>query len=396
MQIQPELQPLPPPRQPFAGFVLRVSEFAIDLVLLYFFAYTLELAFRKPLLELGPTLQLLWGGGTFAYFWLANGPVGKGVTLGKAILDLRVVRIDGNPLTLGQSFVRTLVQLPYIFLIAIAFGVEAAGLPVVVQAYVPEFFRIAVVGVFLTHAYCIVTHPQKAAWYDELVGSRVVPQRLESGLLETLKIDPEPTERRQLRMQRRTSLLFFGIVTIFLGVELVANMNRPAVRRNLQFLDLIGEMAPMEGYRVKLATVFTAQDRRLYEMLNLGFPDKESEVLDEDAAARETNSDARRAMCFLWKKTKGPARPEDMEDPGVRAGMAALVAQRDEIWAQYLEAVGDEKEMQSPPPEDIVCYFTDDFRFVIVSLGAPSQWTAAGPFDPQAGPLRYEWIETSE
>ena len=95
---------------PLAGFWMRAGAFGADGLLLYLLA-GFWVARAKPffldhplLLPFAPALV------AFAYLIVLNGPVGKGQTLGKKLMQIATRRLDGAPLGWEQSLARTVVQ----------------------------------------------------------------------------------------------------------------------------------------------------------------------------------------------------------------------------------------------------------------------------------------------
>ena len=113
----PEPGPMLPGQQrerpPVAGFWVRCIAFILDVILLHFFAYGMVFVFKEQLFVLGKLAPYFGLAIIFCYFWLANGPVGKGKTIGKSLFSITTLRYDGQPLELKEALVRTLVQLNY-------------------------------------------------------------------------------------------------------------------------------------------------------------------------------------------------------------------------------------------------------------------------------------------
>ena len=131
-----EAEPPPPASDlvilPRAAFVDRLAGFALDVILI---AITVQvLAFHR---EEGRIFFLL----ALAYhvtFWTL-----KGTTLGGIICQLRLVRVDGRPLTFPDALVRALTGI----------------------------FSLAVFGLgFLW----ILRDPERQAWHDRVAGTYVV------------------------------------------------------------------------------------------------------------------------------------------------------------------------------------------------------------------------------
>lgn len=103
------------------------------------------------------------------YFSLLNGPIGKGQTLGKRLLGIRVVRADGSLLSLTSSAARYLpLALPY-FMNNMPLGSAA------LQSYWVYALSVAVFGIGLSTIYLFVfNRPSRQVLHDLLVNSYVV------------------------------------------------------------------------------------------------------------------------------------------------------------------------------------------------------------------------------
>lgn len=100
------------PRLPVAGFWIRLGAFVFDLLAIGYVIRIVGTQFREQLLPLGRAANLLTCLLVFLYFTLANGPIGKGRTLGKLLTRIRTGDLDGGPLPLHRAAVRTLVLWP--------------------------------------------------------------------------------------------------------------------------------------------------------------------------------------------------------------------------------------------------------------------------------------------
>lgn len=92
-----------------AGLLRRLAAFSIDMLLLAGVGYLLGLIAFDTLAVLGPWGRLIGLVLGAVYFGLLDGPLGRGQTLGKRLLQIAVCRLDGSPLTLPQSLGRFLL-----------------------------------------------------------------------------------------------------------------------------------------------------------------------------------------------------------------------------------------------------------------------------------------------
>lgn len=118
--VAPEPPPLLPPEVPTApdfrkaGFWRRVGAFFIDSVILGIVGWILGFFFADAFIRMGGWERLIGFGIAALYVVPLNSRLGRGQTVGKRALGIRVVSKSGLPLGLARSSVRSLVlMLPY-------------------------------------------------------------------------------------------------------------------------------------------------------------------------------------------------------------------------------------------------------------------------------------------
>ena len=89
-----------------SGFWRRLVAFAIDGLLLGVFGFLLGLVFFDPLAHMGGYGRLLGFAIALAYFGILNSNVGRGQTVGKRALGIRVVDREGQFLSVPMSCLR--------------------------------------------------------------------------------------------------------------------------------------------------------------------------------------------------------------------------------------------------------------------------------------------------
>ena len=102
-QIKP--QPVSAPQPPLSGFMHRTGAFLIDLVLLYFAGYSLELFAGNALAVVGSSIGFISAVAAFVYFWLGNGPGEGGCYLHNPHYDF-----NDEALPIGASFLARLAE----------------------------------------------------------------------------------------------------------------------------------------------------------------------------------------------------------------------------------------------------------------------------------------------
>jgi len=93
----------------FAGFWRRLVAFVIDCILIGIVGFAIGMLFFDFLAELGVWGRLLGFMIALMYFGTLNSEFGKGQTLGKRLLNIKVVDRDGVPISLHRSFLRYVI-----------------------------------------------------------------------------------------------------------------------------------------------------------------------------------------------------------------------------------------------------------------------------------------------
>jgi uncharacterized RDD family membrane protein YckC len=102
------------PDRKIAGFWRRLVAFAIDVILLGIAGMILGALFFEPFARLGAYAQLIGFAIALAYFGICNSRIGRGQTLGKRWLGVRVVDAHDQWLSLPRSLLRyTVLGLPF-------------------------------------------------------------------------------------------------------------------------------------------------------------------------------------------------------------------------------------------------------------------------------------------
>lgn len=152
-----------------AGFWRRIAAFALDALALGLIGITLGAIFEEQLVSLGPWGRLLGFLIALAYFGPLNSRLAGGQTLGKRLLQIKVVDAQGAPLALGRSLLRFLPLGSVWFL-------NNAQLPdgVLFSAWA-AVFGLAILGLGASTLYLYVFNRRsRQSLHDWLVGSFVV------------------------------------------------------------------------------------------------------------------------------------------------------------------------------------------------------------------------------
>jgi len=161
---------------PLAGFWFRLAALALDIFLL-------RLAVQATFPALRPFYQSLGSASlaaglllAYLYLMLAEGPVGKGMTLGKAILGIRTTNLRGEPLSIQAAAMRAALLL---ILALPILGGDIAAQCAARGDRNGVFLASAVVkglasAFLMANVFLVVLHPLKQTAHDLLAGTLVV------------------------------------------------------------------------------------------------------------------------------------------------------------------------------------------------------------------------------
>lgn len=153
-----------------AGLWRRLAALALDVLLLGTVGAAIGALAFDALAALGPWGRLLGVALAWPYFGLLNSRLGGGRTLGKRLLGLRTVGVDGQALSPGRGLLRALVVIvPWFLNNAITDPELLRHLPLVV------LLSLLVFGGSLALAYLLLfNRPSRRSLHDLLAGSVVL------------------------------------------------------------------------------------------------------------------------------------------------------------------------------------------------------------------------------
>jgi uncharacterized RDD family membrane protein YckC len=156
-----------------AGFWIRLGADLLDALVLGAIGFVIASVFRGSLLALGERAAIIGAPITLLYTGVLQSHIGGGQTLAKRLLGLRVVRLDGQYLSLDRSLVRWSIMGMMCYGSAIAFALSSVttifSLPMLAAALAGT--QIALV---LGCALLVPFHPLKRGLHDLLTGSIVL------------------------------------------------------------------------------------------------------------------------------------------------------------------------------------------------------------------------------
>jgi len=397
---------------------MRLSAFTIDLVAIYFVGYSVEMAAREQAMQLGPFLPFLGGVMVFTYFWLGNGPVGKGATLGKAILNLHTIQTNKSKLTLNQSFKRTLIQMPLIFASCFHLLDDLFHFPALVSFLGGQVFAFGAITLILTNGYSMIAQPWKQGWHDIAVGSFVTPDPTPIEFDNVVHFPPDPYIDARIRANRRFSPIFCVLVgALMIGQPFLVVFSKHS-RTEMEMADRARRSVSIDGYqlrRVQIPSekqVARAQSSSSVQGSTLASSQttaRESALTSATLAVEaDTSGTLERdgfgpgeALVFRFAKIWGEAQEDDMKSSRARDEIEKLRRS----WRKTYEEVKQPGKAENPPVKGLVATFTDPFRFAsdplvylmdpfrwLIMSQADHVWAVHGPIDPEKGELIYEWI----
>lgn len=236
-------------RPPVAGFWVRCIAFILDVILLHFFAYGMVFVFKEQLFVLGKLAPYFGLAIIFCYFWLANGPVGKGRTIGKSLFNITTLRYDGQPLELKEALVRTLVQLNYPMVqnIIVPFFLHD------VRSQTPLMFSYTIVNLAvafsIANAVLIGVQPFKQGFHDLLVRSYVAkdPPRLTE---EQLVATPDERMTKWRRSAFQSAGIAFVVVLVISLYNVYQTVYSEGTIKAIRLTQEARELFAIEGFEL--------------------------------------------------------------------------------------------------------------------------------------------------
>lgn len=214
------------PKLPVAGFWLRLLAHVIDWILILSALHIFSRAIPNVYFALGrwaPYLNSLFA---FLYFVLFNGPFGRGRTLGKLIIGIRVTDYAGEGISYRQALIRTVVLYPLFVtvpLMEVILGHSHSEMGDYIQRLVTVFPAAAL---WLATAIVIAFNPFKQGLHDYLAETLVQPGRTTAvgAAFEDLAAKMG-VDWKQFHRQPQIS----GLITIVMVVVLLGYMSHPSL-----------------------------------------------------------------------------------------------------------------------------------------------------------------------
>jgi uncharacterized RDD family membrane protein YckC len=108
------------------------------------------------------------------YFWVLEGPIGKGKTIGKILLNIVVQDYDGQPLSSSTALVRTAICLN-VFIFSTILGVFSGTVTSTQQMFFLNLTSGLIWGYLIGNAILLGVHPLKQGFHD-IITQTLVPK----------------------------------------------------------------------------------------------------------------------------------------------------------------------------------------------------------------------------
>lgn len=172
----PERDALNVVRLPLAGFLRRLGAFLMDAIMLYAVARSAAAVAGDAFLRLGHFQDAFGVVAAGLYFALGNGPVGKGRTIGKALVGIRTTTKDGAVPSFARALARTAVLFPGFVVAGVLYPIAASQDPMSRTSIFLNFVPLVVLfATFVACVFSIVFNPFRQGLHDFAAGTVVRP-----------------------------------------------------------------------------------------------------------------------------------------------------------------------------------------------------------------------------
>jgi uncharacterized RDD family membrane protein YckC len=156
-----------------AGFWVRVLADLLDGLVLFAVGALLAIPFRSLFLRMGERGVFVGLAVSLLYTGVLQSRFGDGRTIGKRLLGLRVVRMDGALMSLDRSLVRYALMGGLVYRSAVAYAVTGL-LPFLPVTWVDSVLGGAAVALAFGCVLVVPFHPLKRGLHDLLAGTIVI------------------------------------------------------------------------------------------------------------------------------------------------------------------------------------------------------------------------------
>ncbi|GEM_PF-1919973 len=318
------------PRLPVAGFWIRFLAFVVDWILLTGLMYALALVGREAILAAGAWAGRVAAVAIFAYFWLGDGPIGKGRTLGKAILGLRTVAAaDGAPLGWRESFLRALILVPQRMWVLYFIDpiLVAGGSGYLARIVEVQLANILTLALFLGQILRVAMNPARQGFHDAAAGSLVLGADHADTVWSQLEETAGPEGMARMRLARRSG--WVGLIATFVMLSYMSfgPLFNAQNRQNIEHLKRLQQIEDKYGFEVASAGPSKPLDDEKKELP--GATERSSSSAsekDKNSASASGNSSA------ASEKSQTPNGSTTADDASGTAGIARAIAPLERVY----------------------------------------------------------------
>lgn len=272
-------------RPPVAGFWVRCIAFILDVILLHFFAYAMVFVLKEQLLALGKVAPYLGLAIIFCYFWLANGPVGKGKTIGKTLFNITTLRYDGQPLELKEALIRTLVQLSFLLLVLVVIPLFFGNILSQTARMMSHSVETLAMAFLIANAVLIGVQPFKQGFHDLLARSYVAkdPARLSE---ERLVGTPDERMAKWRRSAFQSAGIAFIVVLVISLYNVYRNIYSEDMKRSIRLTQESRALFNIKGFEPVIleGVLLPSEDEKSMESRDRGEESRDSDVATSPGA----------------------------------------------------------------------------------------------------------------
>lgn len=253
------------PKLPVSGFFARLGALAVDIILIVAGIHLVASTFEDFFFSIPLWAPYLTSGFMFFYFVALNGPYGRGQTIGKMILRIRVRDYAGQNITWRQAALRTVVLFPTFVTVPIVYVLLPSGQGVWTDFWSAVLTHHLFLGVAVATLLVIPFNPFKQGMHDfvaETLVSGAAPDNAVSFSQLTEQVGPGWVPfHRQPQYSGIVTILLVLVLQFVLVNPMNFTTNQSELIKNIYsleevpgFAESIPSYAPIEESAYELAT----------------------------------------------------------------------------------------------------------------------------------------------
>lgn len=263
-----------------AGFWIRLGSDALDAVVLWVVGWMLSLPLRGVFERLGERAVFVGLAISMAYTGILQSRFGDGRTLGKKLLGLRVVRLDGSLMSLDRSLVRYALMGLLVYQGAVAYALLSL-LPFLGFAPVQTVVSGIATVLFLGCVVVVPFHPLKRGLHDLLAGTIVIRRGM-----------PDPVfiaARTNRRNDRRIVIGAAALAAMAIGAGVVVSQRLASFSQLNSLLTLADQLreSGVSNVGISRNTVWNSGGPPIVTVMGSGFIPRPSDGGEPDWATAE-------------------------------------------------------------------------------------------------------------